>query len=406
MKHAITISILLSILFTANGKTLFVGYNHEYKTIRAAVSVSKPGDTILVKERTIPGGETIVNLAGTEKGWITIKADFEGLVTMMNGATAIHLTDPSYVRIEGFVISGQSGNGINIDDGGSYETPAHHILIENCQFRELAASGNNDQLKISGVNDFIVRNCLFMNGSKGGSMIDMVGCHNGLIEKNMFGIGGSNAIQAKGGSSDITISRNRFIDIAERAINIGGSTGMEFFRPAGAPYEATAIHVWSNIFKGSGAAVAFVGSGSCDVVNNTIINPSMWVIRILQENNNKAMKQCSNNIFSNNLVLFSARNRPVVNAGPNTLPGTFIFANNLWCNPADSAWKGPELPVRESNMIISPDPEFADGEYHIKNESPATGKGAAMKSPLEDYFGNKYLKNRSIGAVEVTDVKR
>jgi hypothetical protein len=401
MKHAVTISIFLSMFLSVNGRILNVGRDKEFKTIRAAALVSQPGDTILVKSGNIQGGEIIENLWGTSQAWITIKAGSEGSVTISGGGSAIHLTDPRYVKIEGFIISGQTGNGINIDDGGSYETPASHIIIEDCKFGELSASGNNDQLKISGVEDFIIRNCTFSNGSKGGSMIDMVGCHNGLIEKTIFRNGGSNAVQAKGGSAEIIITRNMFIDIAERAINIGGSTGMEFFRPLGASWEATSIHVWSNIFNGSGAAVAFVGSNLCDVTNNTIINPSMWVIRILQENNNKGMEKCGNNIFTNNLILFSAKNRPAVNIGPNTLPGTFIFSSNLWCNPADSAWRGPELPVEDSNKIISPDPGFADGEYHIKKESPAAGKGAAVRMPVEDFFGVKYLKNRSVGAAEV-----
>jgi hypothetical protein len=403
MKHSLTIFLLLSVLFTANGRTFNVGFDQEFKTIKAAAAVSMPGDTIMVKRGNLLGGEAIENLKGTDKAWITIKAEYDGFVTIINGATAIHLTDPSYVRIEGFIISGQTGNGINIDDGGSYETPAHHIVIENCQFRELGASGNNDQLKISGVNDFIVRNCIFLDGSRGGSMIDMVGCHNGLIEKNLFGIGGSSGIQAKGGSAEIIISRNRFIDITERAINIGGSTGMEFFRPTGAPYEASAIHIWSNIFIGSGAAVAFVGSNSCDVVNNTIINPSMWVVRILQENNNKGMKLCSNNSFINNLVLFSAKNRPAVNTGPNTLPGTFIFSHNLWCNPADSTWRGPDTSFPERNMILTHDPGFSDTEYNIGSTSPAAGKGSDVKMPTYDFSGNRFRKIRSVGAAEVSD---
>jgi hypothetical protein len=401
MKHSLSISILLLLCLSASGKILYVGHDQVFKTIRVAALEAKPGDTILVRHGVLAGGEVINDLCGTSQAWITIKAESEGSVTIRGGSSAIHLTDPSYVRIVGFIFSGQTGNGINIDDGGSYETPGNYILIENCQFRKLEASGNNDQLKISGVNNFIIRCCSFQDGSKGGSMIDMVGCHNGSIEKNIFSNGGSNAVQAKGGCSEIVISQNRFNNITERAVNIGGSTGMQFFRPAGAVYEATAIHVWANIFQGSGAAVAFVGSNSCNVVNNTIINPSMWVLRILQENNDKTMKQCSNNTFSNNLVLFSARNRPAVNVGPNTLPGTFIFSNNLWCNPADSLWKGPEQPVNDSKKIICHDAGFADGEYRIKNDSPAAGKGAAVKMPLEDFFGNRYLKNRSIGAAEV-----
>ena len=38
-------------------------------------------------------------------------------------------------------------------------------------------------------------------------------------------------IQAKGGTSDIVIRANRFESAGGRALNLGGSTGLEFFRP-------------------------------------------------------------------------------------------------------------------------------------------------------------------------------
>ena len=68
----------------------------------------------------------------------------------------------------------------------------------------------------------------------GGSGVDMVGSHQGLIERSLFqgnnDLAGS-GIQAKGGTSDIVIRANRFESAGGRALNLGGSTGLEFFRP-------------------------------------------------------------------------------------------------------------------------------------------------------------------------------
>ena len=113
------------------------------------------------------------------------------------------------------VISGQTGNGMNLDDGGSYESPSNHIRIKNCVFENINATGNNDLLKLSGIDSFWVSHCVFTNGAAGGSGIDMVGCHFGTIEDCSFSQLGSNSIQAKGGSADLMITRN-ILTMAER----------------------------------------------------------------------------------------------------------------------------------------------------------------------------------------------
>jgi len=58
-------------------------------------------------------------------------------------------------------------------------------------------SGNNDLLKLSGLDYFEIRNCEFRNGAEGGSGIDMVSCHHGIIQGNHFENLGSNSIQCK-----------------------------------------------------------------------------------------------------------------------------------------------------------------------------------------------------------------
>ncbi|MBK9982773.1 MAG: hypothetical protein IPP15_10175 [Saprospiraceae bacterium] len=62
-----------------------------------------------------------------------------------------------------------------------------------------------------------------------------------------------------------------------------GVNRSSFFRPIDAPYETSDLKVYSNIFIGSQAAVAFVGCINTEVVNNTIYLPEKWVMRILQE---------------------------------------------------------------------------------------------------------------------------
>ncbi len=321
------------------------------------------------------------------------------------GTNAWQFVDAAYLDICGFIFEHQSGNGLNFDDGGTYATPAHHLIFERCTFRDMNASGNNDLLKLSGLDSFTVKNCLFMNGSAGGSGIDMVGCHDGDILGCRFENMGANAIQAKGGARNIRIEANLFKNCGDRSLNLGGSTGLQFFRPPDAPYEAADLHVYSNIFIGSTAPVAYVGCIQTDVVNNTIYLPDKWVLRILQETvDTTRFFPCSNNTFRNNLIVIDNAVNVVCNIGPNTKPETFTFSNNLWFHQQQPGWTGPALPAEDSDNIVGEDPLLADPlseDFTPDILSPAMGNGFPVFDPESDFFRNTFNLPRSIGAIEV-----
>src|SRR5688500_8995520 len=149
----------------ASATLLEVGSGYPYTNLEAAANDAAPGDTILVHEGTYPGGIYIANLQGTESDWIYILAAPGETVIYDGGTNAWQFTDAAYLHISGFIFQHQVGNGVNFDDGGSYETPAHHVVFDNCEFRDMNASGNNDLLKLSGLDSFEIRNCLFFNGS-------------------------------------------------------------------------------------------------------------------------------------------------------------------------------------------------------------------------------------------------
>jgi hypothetical protein len=289
------------------------------------------------------------------------------------------MTDAAYILIRGIIFQQQTGNGFNVDDGGSYSTPSHHIVFESCTFRDMQATGNNDLLKMSGVDFFEIKNCTFLNGSAGGSGIDMVGCHEGLISGNRFENQGSNSIQVKGGSKNIRIETNFFKNGGQRTLNLGGSTNLQLFRPIDARYEAAGLTVYSNIFIGSDAPIAFVGCVETEVTNNTIYLPQKWVIRILQETvDTSRFYPCGNNSFTNNIIYHDSRVSSDCNVGPNTNPKSFNFSNNLWYHSQNPAWAGPDLPVTDVHCIIGKDPLFNDvdsGDFTLKQLSPAAGKG-------------------------------
>lgn len=404
MKTATTLAILWFISLHATASTLEVGSGYPYNSLEEAAAEAVPGDTILIHAGTYDGGTFIGNLQGTSDSWIYILTAPGETVIYDGGTNAWQFTDAAYLEIRGFIFEHQTGNGLNFDDGGSYDTPAHHLLFADCQFRNINATGNNDLLKLSGLDHFEITNCIFLNGAAGGSGIDMVGCHDGIIKNNSFENLGSNSIQAKGGTSNIEITRNFFKNGGARAVNLGGSTGLQFFRPIDAPYESAELKVYSNIFIGSEAPVAFVGTINTEVVNNTIYLPTKWVLRILQETvDPDRFPPCGNNTFRNNIIYLDQRCSIECNIGPNTAPETFTFSNNLWYHVDNANWPGPNLPVNEPDNIVSQDPLFvneAQEDFHLEIGSPAIGNGYTVSFPVLDYEGLPYLTPRSIGAHE------
>jgi hypothetical protein len=200
---------------------------------------------------------------------------------------------------------------------------------------------------------------------------------------------------------------NRFRDIALRAVNSGGGTGDPYFRPLDSPFEARRIQTVANIFERTGSApIAFSGCDTCVFANNTIIEPSSYIVLILEENTTRTPGHSG--YFVNNLVVFnvaSLRSWSYVNVGGGTRPETYTFSNNLWYALDQSNFSGPPLNggvPPETNAVIQQDPLLADrsgGDYHIGSSSPAIGAGTAVPRGVPaDYDWRDYLDPPSIGA--------
>jgi hypothetical protein len=398
MKYAIILFFALSCF--ANSKTLFIGQHYDYSSLQEAAPLAEPGDTLLLVDGLLKTDNYISYLQGTEDKPIYI-IGATGDNTFDRGAVAFQISNAKYLIFSGIWFMRQTQNGVNIDDGGDYSTPSSNIIFDNCHWSAMDATGNNDMLKMSGVDDFVIRNCSFTGGAQGGSQIDMVGCHHGLIEHCHFDGGGSNCIQAKGGSSQLAYRRNIFVDGGQRALNIGGSTGLQFFRPLGVKYEATQITAYANVFVFGTTPFAFVGATECSFVNNTVILPHKWAFRILQENISEGMLPCGKNVVANNIFsLESTSATYAVNIGPN-VSEEFLYTNNLWYIADIPTWPGPNIPWNETTSILNEDPLITDNyDPGIGENSPVIGRGMYFDWIDLDYNRTTYLNPPSIGAVE------
>ncbi len=385
-----------------------------YATISHALGLAGPGCAVKIHPGTYGGGIYMDRLEGEANAPIWIGgADPDHPPHIFQGPTGIQVSRGKYLILHDLEVSGSAYNGINFDDGGEVANPgaAHHILFKTLHIHDIGGSGNQDGLKLSGINEFFVLFCRFARCGGGGSGLDHVGCHNGVIAWSQFEDLGANAIQVKGGSSHIRIQWNRITNAGERGINMGGSTGFAYFRPplphAGGSVESKNILVFSNLFEGSATPVAFVGTVNSRVEHNTLVNPDRWLMRILQETttlNGIDFLPCSSNTFAGNLVYYDySRLRTHLNIGSNTAPETFVFSSNLWYAHDDPSRSRPFLPAAETSGVYGQDPELAwpgQGDYRINNQSPARGLGPTPAPVFRDYRGLAYENPPAAGAFE------
>ena len=349
-----------------------------------AVAAAQPGTQILIAAGEYRGGLNFQRLRGTEAEPIVIAAvDSESPPEFVGGNSGIHLVGAKYIQLRNLVIRGATGNGLNLDDGGDAKHPSSHIVLQGLRVQDVGPKGNRDGIKLSGVDHFQVNDCVVERWGDSGSAIDMVGCHAGVIQRCQFRHRGDifgNGVQTKGGSANVTIRRCRFDDAGGRAVNLGGSTGRDYFRPSKANYEARNITVEDCTFVGSMSPIAFVGVDGALVQHNTIYRPTRWVMRILQESQGPEFVPCRNGVFRSNLIVFqSSEVRRIVNVGGGTSPETFKFEQNHWfCIDAPSRSDRLGLPVKEVGGVYGIAPEMVDvdaGEFRQTSQSPTRQAG-------------------------------
>jgi polygalacturonase len=340
-------TLLLAPLAALHSEEIIV---RDTESLRSALRGLKPGTTLKVSPGEYSGGHTV---SGIEK--LTIEAlDPKQPPLFKGGKTGFHFSRCENLTLRHLRISGQSENGLNLDDGGDLARPVSGITIEDIEVSDIGPKGNHDGIKCSGLDMATIRNCTITGW--GGQGIDFVGCHHTLINGCRFigkeGFSASAGIQLKGGTSDVIVEKCHFTNAGQRPINLGGSTGLAYFRPQGAKYEATRLIVRNNIIEESLCAAAFVGVDGAEFVDNTIMYPEKWIFRILQETNQPGFVPCRNVLIKDNRITFRrSQIQTDINIGGGTAPETFRFENNQWFAEDNPQASKPRLPVDEKGGI-------------------------------------------------------
>lgn len=351
--------------------------------LKAALAAARPGDRVTLAPGVYVGSLSLDRLRGEKDRPITLAgADPANPPTIRGDGECLHLIAPAYVVIENLILEGARGNGVNVDDGGDLTRPAPGVTLRALHVRDIGPQGNCDGIKLSGLSGFLVEGCTIERWGSEGSAIDMVGCRDGVVRECTLrhsDTGGSSGVQMKGGTRDVIVRSCRFEHAGRRALNIGGSTGLAYFRPGPRGFEAAAVIVEGCTIIGSEAAVAFVGVDGADFRFNTVYRPSRWVLRILQETRSPGFVPSRAGRFTDNLVVFAKPQIGTPNIGDATDAPSFTFARNVWYCEGDAGAGRPPLPSQESEGTYSKDPGLrapGQGDFTPAPDGPASKAGA------------------------------
>ena len=334
--------------------------------LKPALANARPGDDIVISPGVYPG-HMYFTIVGTFEKPIRIRGiDAASAPLIRGGQVGLQLSRSHHVILQDLAFQGSTQNGISFDDGGDLTAPATNLQFIRLSISKVGAGGNEDGIKLSGLQNFRVEDCKLAGWGGGGQGIDMVGCRNGVITGCVFdGLGTSQlGVQGKGGSRDILVEKCRFVNIRERCLQMGGSTGNQFFRPSLQPFEAKDITVRDCSFCGAEASIAFVNCDGGLVERNILFRPRFWAFRILQERTEPNFVPCRNVKINDNTIVWNTKEwrNVAVNVGGGTAAETFQFARNSWyCenDPMNSKPRG--LPSPEVNGVYGVDPKITVG---------------------------------------------
>ncbi len=315
----------------------------------------KPGAVLKIAPGDYPGGHSVRGVAD-----LTVEAaDPERPPHFRGGPNAWHFSRCPSLTLRNLRTSGQRHNGINIDDGNEREKPVGGVTLERLNVSDVGPNGNFDAIKCSGLEDLAIRDCAISGW--GGQAIDLVGCRRVKIEGCTItgkpGFSQHTGPQFKGGCEDVTIENCRLVNAGQRPVQAGGSTGMDYFRPPGAKYEARRIFIRGNTIEGGMCAAAFTGVDGAEFTGNTILYPEKWIFRILQETKEEGFPPCRNVLVAENRIVFRRSQVGVeINIAGGTAPETFRFERNRWFAEDRPGASKPRLPVEEKDGVYGENP--------------------------------------------------
>jgi hypothetical protein len=152
------------------------------------------------------------------------------------------------------------------------------------------------------------------------------------------------------------VQNSHFLNAGARAVQIGGLTGLRYFRPSVQSYEAKDVTVAGKTFVGGEAQIAWITAQDSHVHHNLFCLPQKWLGRILQESEDSRFLSCRRGLFEKNLAILDERVWRILSIGSGTMPESFMFRANVWNRSAKAV--NEALPVTEISGVYGVIPEL------------------------------------------------
>jgi len=325
--------------------------------LRDALNAADPGDRIYMAPGSYTGRLWVTDVHGTADDMIEVVAldPTNRPVFTSDDAACFTLYNCSYVLVDGLIAE---HGGTPTQDANNIEFPhGSHMVLKNALSRDLDHDGNSDGVKFARSDNVLMYNCTVASWADGGSANDQMVSRNSLMMRNLITFpdmtpnAGANGTQPKGDSYRNGYYKNVFLDGSSRCIQFGGAGGVD-------GWEGHDMVAMGNVIDGGEAAAAYVSCQTCELSYNTIVDPTKWVMRILNEG---GWAETGTNTFKRNLVVYGPLSS-IQNVGSGTRPETFTYAENYWYNRLDPAASIPALPGGQTDPAGGTDPQL-DADY-------------------------------------------
>ncbi len=381
-------------------------------TIQKAADTANASDIVYIKQGTY-SEKVILKKSGNESSPITFSAYQDDRV-ILDGTDLsfwwtglIEIVNISYVTILNITFQNSPGFGIYCTGNLSKNITIRYCNFENCEIsavkmagrlypgsiknitvsyntvENVCISGSQEGISFSGVDNFIISyntvNCVNKEGIDAKS-----GCSHGAISRNIV-----YAYDQIGIYVDAYDLYNSHIDVFENTI-YGDYTGISLATEKGG--NLYNISVFNNLVltKAHGFQINNQSLGSnmkrnISVLNNVFYQNSVGVF-ITDQASHYENFTIRNNIFNTtrNQIFFATMNESDATIDHNLFAG--------------------ESPIYGENATLG-NPLFRDpqnGDFHLRESSPAIDNGSSVNAPLLDYDGNTrpYGDGWDIGAFE------
>jgi hypothetical protein len=414
------------------------------RTVAKAVSLAKPGDTVLFSEGTYPCSRVAVP-DGSPDYPIILRSDGKGKVVFTNDGTGhilelgnyntidgiefdmvsenpkgsgihvarkeheiirkcrftgcrigVHVESSHYIYIENSEMAYSGFLGIYFRGGGSgvkgHRSPAdenRHIEVRNCYVHDTGWSTPGAEAcgidAYGAVEDLLIENCQIDNSPGDGILFEDWGVHT-TARYNV--IRGSGIVGIWIDNASMSIFDSNYLEANSAAVWLSGEFSANRFLD-------DFISIRNNIFVHNdftpmvafeprvyGRSTILITSNARDVYfdNNTI---AYNVGRRLIDVENRPPQNIFRNIWFRNNIFWGNKGEVAADKGIDL--GDFHFAGNLWDRP----YAGDAQAKTGDPLFADPNAHAPEG-YRLQGESAARGQGALLyENPLDFWNGRR-----------------